>query len=559
MNATLPDAAVALTCGPDTGFLDGTPVAAMVLDEVNGKESRKSSAHYPYQSRHGWCILTQSVKLWIALTQRTGPQNPRCAAQARMARMVRRQNAIDTPPREEADVSGSHARRLLSVLLVEPDAVRSEQLNRTLKPVCALVEVARTPEHAEALSRRCYFDLFVVSLVQPGYRILEWLQQLRDRGENTGIVLTSEYADVETAISALRAGASDLLVRPFRDEQLLEAIRRYLRRRQQLHGNRLARTGRPREPAAGGLVGESPVMRELLDVVERVAPTSSTLLLQGETGTGKELIARAIHQRSGRKGRFVAVNCGAIPSELLDSELFGHVRGAFTGAHVARSGLFACADNGTIFLDEVGELPLPMQANLLRVLEERRVRPVGGNQERAVSCRVIAASNVALETRVREGGFREDLYFRLNVLPIRVPALRERLDDITLLVTHFMHLLGSELGVSPVPPGADELERLQAYHWPGNVRELRNLVERALLLGKPLLTCCDWDTDDGSPRRERSLQDRFPLDLSLSEVSKQHVLGVLQSVGGNKSEAARRLHISRKTLERKILVWNDGS
>ena len=472
--------------------------------------------------------------------------------------MVTRVDALPVTPHEAAHDSRDRSHRPLSVLLVEPDAARSDQLRRTIEPVCALVETAPTPQHAEALSRRCHFDLFVVTLCQPGSRILEWLQLLRDRGESAEIVLTSEYADVDTAISALRAGASDLLVKPFRDEQLLEAIRRCLRRRRQLHENSLSRSVKPRDPSTAGLVGESTAIRQVLNVIERVAPTSSTLLLQGETGTGKELIARALHQRSGRKGQFVAVNCGAIPSELLDSELFGHIRGAFTGAHMSRSGLFVCADNGTMFLDEIGELPLPMQANLLRVLEERRVRPVGGNQERAVNCRVIAASNTPLDARVRDGTFREDLHFRLNVLPIHVPALRERVEDIPLLVTHFMRLLGPELGAPPMPVSRTEVERLQDYHWPGNVRELRNLVERALLLGKPLLECCDWDTA-GDPERETATRQPFPLTWSLSEVSKQHVLSVLESVGGNKSEAARRLHISRKTLERKIHVWNSES
>jgi DNA-binding NtrC family response regulator len=460
--------------------------------------------------------------------------------------------ASHKPPEEVRIRAG----RPVSVLLVEPDVTRSEQLRRLLKPACALVEAAPTPQHAEALCQRCHFDLFVVTLSQPGSRVLEWLQKLRDRGENADIVLTAEYADVDTAINALRSGASDLLVKPFRDEQLLEAIRRCLRRRQQLQENFLSRSRKPRDLAAEGLVGESPAIRQVLDVIERVAGTSSTLLLQGETGTGKELIARAIHQRSGRKGQFVAVNCGAIPSELLDSELFGHIRGAFTGASSSRDGLFACADNGTIFLDEIGELPWPMQANLLRVLEERRVRPVGGNRERAVNCRVIAASNAPLEARVQEGVFREDLHFRLNVLPIHVPALRERTTDIPLLVAHFMRVLSSALGAPPLPVSAEELQRLQAYHWPGNVRELRNLVERALLLGKPLRECCGWDGDSGQTGRDEVSRQQFPLTWSLSEVSKQHVLGVLKSVGGNKSEAARRLHISRKTLERKIHVWS---
>jgi DNA-binding NtrC family response regulator len=469
--------------------------------------------------------------------------------------MAARVDAFPVTASESGDVHRERRSRPVSVLLVDSDATRSEQLKRTLQPVCALVEAAPTPQHAEALSQRCHFDLFVVTLERPVSRTLEWLQKLRDRGESADIVLTSEYADVETAISALRAGASDLLVKPFRDEQLLEAIRRCLRRRRQLQTNYLSRSGNAGTATTAGLVGESPAIRQVIDVIGRVAATSSTLLLQGETGTGKELIARAIHLRSGRKGQFVAVNCGAIPSELLDSELFGHTRGAFTGAYMSREGLFVCADNGTIFLDEIGELPWPMQANLLRVLEERRVRPVGGNLERAVNCRVIAASNAPLEARVQDGVFREDLHFRLNVLPIHVPTLRERSTDIPVLVAHFMRLLGPELGTPPLPVSPAELKRLQEYHWPGNVRELRNLVERALLLGKPLLECCDWCGDGEPPARDEASQQPFPLTMSLSEVSKQHVLSVLKSVGGNKSEAARRLHISRKTLERKIHVW----
>lgn len=447
-------------------------------------------------------------------------------------------------------------RKPVAVLLVDTDITRSEQLQRSLQTVCALVDAAQTPQQAEALCQRCHFDLFVVALTQPWASMLEWLQGLRDRGERADIILTTEYADVEIAISALRSGAADLLVKPFRDEQLLAAIQRCLRRRRQLRETFLERSRRPATAAAQGLIGDSPAMREVLDIIERVAPTASTLLLQGKTGTGKELIARAIHQRSQRKGRFVAINCGAIPSELLDSELFGHIRGAFTGANSSRDGLFVCAENGTIFLDEIGELPWPMQANLLRVLEERRVRPVGGNQEQPINCRVIAASNVPLEEKVLDGSFREDLHFRLNVLPIRVPPLCNRREDIPLLIAHFMHLFGPELGTQPVPVSQQEMQRLQAYHWPGNVRELRNLVERALLLGQSLLECCEWKQGDGAASPGEPVRPLFPETWSLSEVSKHHVLSVLERVGGNKSEAARRLHISRKTLERKIQVWN---
>jgi len=282
------------------------------------------------------------------------------------------------------------------------------------------------------------------------------------------------------------------------------------------------------------------------------------VLVEGETGTGKELVARAIHKQSGRKGAFVAVNCGSISSELLESELFGHTRGAFTGAHAAREGLFNYANNGTIFLDEIGELPLPLQANLLRVLEEKRVRPVGSDREVEVSCRVIAATNVPLADQVQQGAFREDLYYRLNVLRIVVPPLRDRLEDIPALAHYFGETLASEIGVAPVPFGHNDFVHMQGYDWPGNVRELKNVIERSLLLGRLPSDCCHGAADAPAVRTRSQDAGGFPLGWTLSEVEKQHMLRVLDSVEGNKSEAARRLGISRKTLDRKLQAWAHG-
>lgn len=443
-------------------------------------------------------------------------------------------------------------RQPVSILIVDPDFAERDHLQQLLAPRVALVEAADSLARADALRARCHFDVLLINIQRSGGDTLAWFQSLGESGLQAQVILIADYADLDTAITALRAGAADLLLKPFRDQQLLDALQRCQRRRHMLQSG--AARQRPAAPrsGAGGLVGESRLMNELQDVIDRVAPTASTVLLQGETGTGKELVARAIHERSGRKGPFVAVNCGAIAPELLQSELFGHTRGAFTGAHAAREGLFSSADQGTIFLDEISEMPLAMQANLLRVLEERRIRPVGANREVQVNCRIIAATNRRLDQQVARGDFRQDLYYRLNVLTIAVPALRNRPEDIPPLLDYFNQSLSRELGLPPVSFAGDDVQAMQSYGWPGNVRELRNLVERALLLGKVPRECL---AGSAPALAESSSEARFPADWSLAQVEKRHMLVVLDSVGGNKSEAARRLGVSRKTLERKLSAW----
>jgi DNA-binding NtrC family response regulator len=293
-------------------------------------------------------------------------------------------------------------------------------------------------------------------------------------------------------------------------------------------------------------------MRDLREIIKRVAPMPSTVLIEGESGTGKELAARAIHVNSGRAGAFVPINCSAMTAELLESELFGHVKGAFTGANQAREGLFSYANGGTLFLDEIGEMPLAMQGHLLRALEERRIRPVGSNRETPVDVRVIAASNRDLADQVERNAFRADLFFRLNVLSLRMPPLRERVEDIPLLVKHFVTTLAAELGVAPPLLDDAELRRLQSYGWPGNVRELRNMIERCLLLNSKPTECLSSPPGDAGDRP----RDADPgQDLGLAQVEKRHILRVLDMENGNKSAAARRLGVSRKTLERKIQAW----
>ncbi len=442
--------------------------------------------------------------------------------------------------------------RPVAVLVVDDEPGMRNFLSKALAPRCALVETADSVEQAEALRRRYHFDLIIVDVRLPGESGSSWLTRLREQSVRTDVIVMTAYASLEVAVEALRAGAADFLLKPFRIEQMLSAVERCLERRELSRENFLLR--RSAAPRAGldGIVGDSASVRSLCELVARVAPTNATVLLEGETGTGKELVARAIHALSGRSGAFVPVNCGSIASELLESELFGHVKGAFTGAHAAREGLFTCAEDGTIFLDEISEMPLAMQAKLLRVLEDKRVRPVGADREVPVNARVLAATNRRLRDQVSASAFREDLFFRLNVMAIRVPSLRERLEDVPTLAEHFSRTLSAELGVEPVPLSHQDVQSLSAYHWPGNVRELRNVIERSLLLGR--LPSDGFDAP--STRDDASARDSNELGLAMSEVERRHMLRVLEHVGGNKSEAARRLGVSRKTLERKLKQWS---
>ena len=341
------------------------------------------------------------------------------------------------------------------------------------------------------------------------------------------------------------------MLKPFRLEQILAAIQRCLERRVAQRENAMLKRQVGDQQAVSRIVGESPGMRELYQVVSRVAPTSATILIEGETGTGKELIARAIHEQSGRSGAFVPVNCGSIAPDLLESELFGHTRGAFTGAHNAREGLFAYAHQGTLFLDEIAELPLALQSKLLRTLEEQSVRPVGSDREVPVDARVIAATNKHLQDVMVEGGFREDLFYRLNVVTVRVPALREHRDDIELLANHFNTVLASELGVRPLVMQHSDKAKLRDYAWPGNVRELRNVMERSLLLGELPSDYCPPEPAPGITPGPAG----YPATWTLAQVEKQHLLTVLEQLQGNKSATARHLGISRKTMERKLQRW----
>jgi two-component system NtrC family response regulator len=448
----------------------------------------------------------------------------------------------------------ARSKRQVSILIVDDEPGIRSFLQRALAKDYGLVEVADTADAAEQLRARCRFDVLIVDISLPGRSGLEWVATLRFAGERAEVIFMTAYADLNTTIGALRVGAVDFIPKPFRIEQLNAAIERALARR--APGDAAPEpTARREGSSAASLVGSSAVMQEMARIIQRVGPTPTSVLIEGETGTGKELVAAAIHRASRRRGSFIAVNCIAITPELFESELFGHTRGAFTGAHQSREGLFIAARGGTLFLDELSEMPPPMQAKLLRVLETRRIRRVGADDEVDVDVRLITATNTDLAEAVRAGRFREDLYFRLNVVRLQLPALREHSADIPELLAHFSETLSVELGVPAYEFAPDEIARLQGHRWPGNVRELRNFVERTLLLG-----CPPWDSLGAPPASVTAAAVAaagFPADWPLDRVEKHHMLHVLGVTGGNKSEAARQLGISRKTLERKLSSWSD--
>jgi len=454
-------------------------------------------------------------------------------------------------------VVSAEVKRSCAILVVDDEPGIRNFLQRALAKEYGLVEAVETAELAEELRQRCRFDLLIVDISLPGRSGLEWIDSLRQLGDRTPAIFITAYADLNATIGALRAGAADFIMKPFRIEQLQAAVERSISQRQDPpqpgvragsseEGSRSGRSGRE-------LLGECPAIREVIRVIERVAPTPSSVLIQGETGSGKELAAAAIHRHSRRRGAFVAVNCVAIAPELFESELFGHTKGAFTGAHQSREGLFSAARGGTLFLDEISEMPLAMQAKLLRALESRRIRQVGADHEIPVDVRLVTATNRDLSLAVKDGSFREDLYYRLDVVRVNMPPLRERLEDIGLLVASFSRALSATLGVAPYEFSGEELTRLQSYSWPGNVRELKNLVERTLLLGRPPWESLALGTAPSGIHESKTRP--FPVDWSLERVEREHTLQVLGAARGNKSEAARRLGISRKTLERKLSSW----
>jgi two-component system response regulator HydG len=446
---------------------------------------------------------------------------------------------------------------MTSVLVVDDDTGMCAMLHARLSNRGFAVTTRASAADAIAAVQNEAFDVVVTDVNMKAMNGVELCRQLLEHRPQLPVILITAFGSMEIAIDAIRAGAYDFLPKPFEIDQLALAIER---------GATLARLReevqqlRRMVPATfGDLVGSSPPMRELCTKLAKIADNDAAVLLTGDSGTGKELVARAIHGASGRsKGPFVAINCAAMPAQLLESELFGHAKGAFTDAKTAKVGLFQAATGGTIFLDEIGELPLEIQPKLLRVLQERSVRPVGANSEVKIDARVISATNRDLEGMIDDQRFREDLYFRINVLAIMLPPLRARGGDILVLARHFLERIAQRSGRQVPALTAEAAQKLMAYPWPGNVRELENCMEYAVALASTgEIAVADLPDKIRAFRPTQIvLSSSDPGQLvTLEELERRYVTRVVESVDGNKAAAARVLGIERRTLYRMLERW----
>ena len=444
-----------------------------------------------------------------------------------------------------------------TLLIADDDPVALALLAEVLAGEGYVVRAASGGAACLELAAREPFELAIVDLRMPDMDGLEVIRRLAVIRPGIPIIILTAFAGIDTAIEAIRGGATDYLSKPFRMEQITIAVRRILESKRLARENVQYRQERADRFGVRNLIGQSPAMVEVYKLVARVAGLDTTVLIQGETGTGKELVARAIHHASPRAdGPFVVVDCSALAETLFESELFGHERGAFTGALAARRGLFETAAGGTCLLDEIGELSPALQAKLLRTLQEQSIRRVGGNEQIAVNVRMIAATNRDLRKRVDEGAFREDLYYRLNVVSIAVPPLRERGGDVQLLAQHFVDQYARAAKKAIRGLARETLDLLSAHHWPGNVRELENTIARAVALSSSELLMPDGMSLPPSA-------DPGPLALPapqmrLDEVRRWYVGKVLEEMGGNKVHAAERLGIDRGTLHRMLRRWAMG-
>ncbi len=441
------------------------------------------------------------------------------------------------------------------ILIVEDEELMRVILEELLKGEGYEVFTAEDGESAIEIFSVEDIDLIVTDIRMQGMDGLELLDKLKSIDENALVIIITAYSSIDSAIAALRKGAYDYITKPFVNEELLKTIRNALRQRELFRENRYLRRELNKRYSFSEVIGTSESLQNVFRLVEKISPTNSTVLIQGESGTGKELIARAIHHNSLRADKpFIAVNCGALPESLLESELFGYVRGAFTDAKSDRKGLFRSAEGGTIFLDEVSEMPPSLQVKILRALQEHEVTPVGSNIPIKFDARIIAATNKNLEEEVKSGRFREDLFYRLSVIEINLPPLRERKEDIPLLARHFIKKISKRQGVPEKKIPRDVMLALTAYNWPGNVRELENAIERAFILSQSEqieLDCLPAKIVDYS---KNSMEIRDPLGYrpTLEEMERRYILEVLRSTNYDKAEAAQILGIDLSTLYRKL-------
>ncbi len=442
----------------------------------------------------------------------------------------------------------------MDLLILDDEASLRDFLGIVFEEEGWRVETAANLAEARVCLQKNEPDLILCDLMVPDGSGIELLREAKEKNSSIAVIMITAHTSTKSAVEALKAGAFDYIAKPFDIDELKIIVRKAVERKELEDENLHLRSALEERFTFANIIGKSSKMQEIFSIVQRIARTTSTVLISGESGTGKELIARAIHYNSGRRGKFVSINCGALPETLLESELFGHERGAFTGAIREKRGLFHEADRGTIFLDEIGETSTAMQIKLLRVLQDRVVRRVGSNVEVTVDVRVIAATNRDLADSIQKGTFREDLFYRINVIPIELPPLRHRKEDIPLLVEHFIAKFGANLGVEPRRISSDAMRAIEKYHWPGNVRELENVVERMLALETSdnlttkslpehvLLGGRIPDATFDLPAEGISLQDH------LEAIGKIFMLKALERAGGVQTQAAELLRMSFRSF-----------
>lgn len=457
------------------------------------------------------------------------------------------------------------------ILVVEDDRSLREVLDIFLTNLGHEVLLASTGEEAIAFLERSDFDLVLTDLKLGGLSGISVLEKVKAVSETTEVIMMTAYSTVETAIEAMRKGAFDYVGKPFKLEEISITIDKALEKRALAVENIALKRELSSKYRFDQIIGKTAKMRQVFDTIAKVAPTKTSVLITGESGTGKELVAKAIHYNSPRRDKpFVVVNCGAIPDTLMESELFGHVKGAFTGAYSNKKGLLESASGGTVFLDEIGELSLPMQVKLLRYLQDHKVRPVGSLNEIIVDARVVAATNKDLAQEVEKGRFREDLYYRLNVIRIHLPPLRERIEDIPYLVHHFVLKYCKEIGRKPLSVSPEVMEHLKGLRYPGNIRELENIIEHAVTFANHDVITMDslpQHVISSPPVQLNAFQTVLPpeginLEERLAEIEKEMLVTALKKAQGVRKEAAKLLGISFRSIRYKLskygIVVNDG-
>jgi two-component system response regulator PilR (NtrC family) len=444
------------------------------------------------------------------------------------------------------------------ILVVDDERSMQEFLEILLRRDGHDVVVCGSASEATVALESDDFDLVISDIRMPGMSGIELLDHVKSTSPETLVVLITAHGTTESAVEAMKAGAHDYLTKPCSVDEIRLVVQKAVEKRELSHENQVLRRQIQDRAIPATVMGRSPQMAEVFDLVRQVAPARTNVLVSGESGTGKELVARALHSLSDRRGRaFVAVNCGAIPENLLESELFGHVKGAFTGAVTDKMGLFEVADGGTLFLDEIGEMPFALQVKVLRAIQSRTFKRVGGTKDVHVDVRIVAATNRKLDEEVRAGRFREDLYYRLNVIEIVLPPLRERPEDVPQLVQHFLRKFSAELGKETPEVDAAVLSRLEAYDYPGNVRELENILERAVTLsrnGRVELECLPSVVREGARKVVSGRLPEVPVDLDglLADYERSLIGIALERTAGVKKHAARILGISFRSLRYRL-------